>query len=192
MGFFGRFGGTDTAIAYKNIQEVPARLKLIRIISSWENLNHIPTNQRIWNKDFLVYQSTASYADMGIIETTNPLNKRIYAVVLEEGYGIKTFGKDVLKIYETNDFFEPTTETLDYSIIEEEIYLSTGAYILETTQDNLPIQKETLNSPQTFIAPVIVEETRTFNSTNDLKNSLIDTFIKIITSTGDFFTNIKR
>jgi hypothetical protein len=190
MGFFGRFGGTNEAIAYQTIRDVPARLKLIRILPNWENLNHVSHEDRVWNKDLMFYQSPKSYADIGVITTTNPVNQRIYAVVLEEGYGVKTFGETLEKVYLTNEFFEPTTETTDYSIIEGEVYLATGAYILETTQTNDPvplIQEEIINTPQNLPIPQNTEQNHVFNNTNDLKDSLVDTFIKIIVSTGDFW-----
>ena len=56
--WFGRFGGTGDMPGFNSITEVYPRLKLIRLIPNWDNLNNIPLANRSW--DGSVYQSKTS------------------------------------------------------------------------------------------------------------------------------------
>lgn len=58
--WFGRFGGTGDMPIYQSITEVPPRLKLIRVLPIYENINKTPLNQRTW--DGTTYKSNNTFA----------------------------------------------------------------------------------------------------------------------------------
>lgn len=107
--WFGRFGGTGNMPNYNSIKEVPARLKLIRAIPGWDNLNG--ASSRTWDTKILRYKSTKSYADKYVIYSRHPKNKMIYAVVLnkDKSYIKLQKGETVAAIYRTDSMFRKTT-----------------------------------------------------------------------------------
>ena len=60
--WFGRFGGTGTMPDFTDINEVFPRLKLIRAIPNWDNLNTIPLANRSWNGS--LYQSKTNSGNL--------------------------------------------------------------------------------------------------------------------------------
>ncbi len=108
--WFGRFGGTGNMPDYGSIRDVPARLKLIRAMVGWDNLNG--ATSRTWNSSILRYKSSISYADKYVIYSRHPKNNNlIYAVVLnkDSSYIKLKQGEVVKAIYNTDGLFRKTT-----------------------------------------------------------------------------------
>ncbi len=105
--WYGRFGGTGDMPAFKSISEVPARLKLIRVLANWENVNKTPLEQRSW--DGVVYKSPTAVASPDIIAVVQPETKKLFAVFLtEKGEVAIPAGKKVIAIFEVDDLFIET------------------------------------------------------------------------------------
>ncbi|MBL1170655.1 MAG: hypothetical protein D8M50_17815, partial [Candidatus Brocadia sp. AMX1] len=68
--WFLRFGGTGNMPSFQNITEVYPRLKLIRCLPNWDNLNNVPLTDRSW--DGSVYRSTKSYASSDVMYSRQP------------------------------------------------------------------------------------------------------------------------
>lgn len=49
--WYGRAGGTVNAPNYKFIREIPARLKLLKAVPTWENLNGTPVPERRYDAE---------------------------------------------------------------------------------------------------------------------------------------------
>lgn len=56
--WFGRFGGANTMPDFSAVTAVYPRLKLIRCIPNWDNLNNIGTSSRSWDGTTGVYVAT--------------------------------------------------------------------------------------------------------------------------------------
>ncbi len=102
--WYGRFGGTGDMPRYQSITEVPPRLKLIRVLTLWENLNHTPLAERTW--DGTLYESPTAMASPGLIAALQPGTNKLFVVFLTpEGRLQIPEGKEITDIYRTNDFF---------------------------------------------------------------------------------------
>ena len=102
--WYGRFGGSGNMPAYRNIFEIPPRLKLIRMVPNWENLSGIPLSERHWDGE--VYSSPNAYVSKDIICSRQPKTGKIFVVFLtNEGVVKLPSGKTVKNIYHTDDFF---------------------------------------------------------------------------------------
>jgi hypothetical protein len=123
--WYGRIGGTGDFAPLNSMREVPARLKMIRVLPAWDNLNGVPLNLRSFNSR--IYESTESYADLNLIYSRNPKNSKIYAVVLNSS-NVGIPGNYVA--YKLNDLMVPTSEVQAGSFVNGRFYLSPGAYIL--------------------------------------------------------------
>lgn len=138
--WFGRFGGTDGTTNYVSIREIPDRLKLIRLIPGWDNLNNIPLSSRSWDSANNIYKSNLSYADMNVIYSKHPKNDNIYAIILNSN------GKIILKenpkeIYLTDQLMiKSATANGDFNINGQELTLKDssnyGRMYIITTQTN--------------------------------------------------------
>lgn len=120
--WFGRYGGTGNMPAFKYIYEVYPRLKLIRCIPNWDNLNNIPLADRSWDGN--VYQSVKNsgiwtHADEYIyysrhwkrpgeifvcVQGTN--SPQLGTVTIRNGEFVK-------KIWRTNGYYEAETRGED-------------------------------------------------------------------------------
>lgn len=80
--WYGRAGGTGNSPDYKYIREIPARLKLLKAIATWENLNNTPLSKRTW--DGKVYSSPTAYMSENVIWAINPKSKKMFAVFLSK------------------------------------------------------------------------------------------------------------
>ena len=137
--WFGRFGGNTDMPDYLNISEVPARLQLIRMLPSWDNLVNVPLTERSWDGN--IYKSPNSYADSNIIYSRHPDTGKIFAVFLNTAGKIKLLEKEpVNSVYRTDSFFIETEDgSSDVQIINGEIKLIDSAgigkgYIISTTR----------------------------------------------------------
>jgi hypothetical protein len=128
MSFFGRWGGTDGAISYHRVYEVPDALKLIRLIPNWDNKQGVPLEDRHWNSASKIYQSTNSYADLGIIYSRHPDTEELYAVFLNQASFIQLRSNEsVSEIWATDGTFAKTTRADDqFTITGQKIYLASG------------------------------------------------------------------
>ena len=102
--WYGRFGGTGDMPAFKSIAEVPFRLKLIRVLANWENLNHTPLAKRTW--DGTTYQSPTAFANPGAIAVMQPVTGKLFVVFLtEKGEIALPKGKKLVAIYKADSLF---------------------------------------------------------------------------------------
>jgi hypothetical protein len=109
MSWFGRFGGTGDMPNYQGITAVPARLKLIRVLSNWENINQTPIPRRSWNGT--VYKSDNAFAGPDAISALQPGTGKFFIVFLTaQGEISIPAGKRVSSVYRTNDYFIETTD----------------------------------------------------------------------------------
>jgi len=102
--WFGRFGGTGDMSNFKSITEVPPRLKLIRVLTEWENLNLTPLENRSW--DGKVYSSNNAFASSDLIWALQPNTRKIFFVFLtQNGKLIIPAGKRIVSISRTDNLF---------------------------------------------------------------------------------------
>jgi hypothetical protein len=102
--WYGRFGGTGDMPDYKSITEVPPRLKLIRLLTDWENGNHVPLDQRQWNG--MIYKSKYAYAGPDAIALLQPGTSKLFITLLStDGTVSIPPGKIITAVYETDNLF---------------------------------------------------------------------------------------
>ncbi|WAC13220.1 hypothetical protein [Dyadobacter pollutisoli] len=110
--WYGRFGGTGDMPDYKNITEVPARLKLIRVIPAWENKNGSSLISRVW--DGQTYKSSNAFASADIIYAKKPGTQQIFAVFLTSNGTIHIpSNKKVVSIFAANDLFSAEADAMN-------------------------------------------------------------------------------
>jgi len=76
--WFGRFGGSGNMPVFNTVADVYPRLKLIRCIPNWDNLNDVPLKERSWNGE--IYQSPKSYISADLIYSRQPKTGKIFVV----------------------------------------------------------------------------------------------------------------
>src|SRR3990170_5124335 len=121
--WFGRFGGTRDMPDFKSIAKVYPRLKLIRCLPNWDNLNNVPLTDRSW--DGSVYHSTKSYVSSDVMYSRHPKTGKLFAVFLTLS-GIITLnaGETVTSVERTDGFFvESGDGSADVNITGNEIRL---------------------------------------------------------------------
>lgn len=104
--WFGRTGGTNGAPRLEMIQ-VPNKLKLVRAITGWENVNDVALKDRKWDATKQIYTSPNTYADTALIYSRHPKNHNIYAVFVSgmpATINLK-FGESVVHIYAVDGLF---------------------------------------------------------------------------------------
>ncbi len=131
--WFGRFGGSRSGDMpdYKNIYEVPARLKLVRVVPNWENLNSVPLADR--NFDGKSYRSQLSTISSDVIYSRQPGTTKIFAVFLTDAGHVRLkTGEKVVSIKRAGSYFEETEDgTADLTVSDDAI-TTTEATRLET------------------------------------------------------------
>ncbi len=130
--WFGRFGGSRNGDMpdYKNIYDVPARLKLVRVVPNWENLNSVPLSDR--NFDGKTYHSPLSVVSSDVIYSRKPGESRIYAVFLTKVGRIRLNADEkVISIKRAGKFFEETEDAAAELKISDEVILATDSTWLE-------------------------------------------------------------
>jgi hypothetical protein len=110
--WYGRFGGTGDMPNYKSISEVPPRLKLIRILTNWEDRNKVALKDRKWINS--VYSSPAARVTKNLIAIRKPGTETIFIVFVNanEKYTVPD-GYKIKQVYNTDNFFcqaRPATE----------------------------------------------------------------------------------
>ena len=108
--WYGRFGGVGNFPPLDSIRQVPDRLKLIKALPGWDNLNSVPLKSRSWSATKFEYNSTLSRANMNIIYSTHPKNKKIYMVILNKSTGFNLQGKAVDTIYSVDELFQQKSD----------------------------------------------------------------------------------
>jgi len=128
MSFFGRWGGTDGAISYKQVYEVPDALKFIRLIPNWDNKQEVPLEDRHWDVASKTYQSTNSYADLGIIYSRHPDTEELYVVFLNRTSFIQLRSNEsVSEVWSTDGTFAKTSRAdSEFTITGPNIYLASA------------------------------------------------------------------
>jgi hypothetical protein len=102
--WYGRFGGTGDMPGFRSIREVPARLKLIRMLANWENLNQTPLSQRTW--DGTTYSSPFAFASPDVIALRQPFTDKLFVVFLtNKGKAEIPRGYKIVSVYNTNELF---------------------------------------------------------------------------------------
>ncbi|WP_347275774.1 hypothetical protein, partial [Candidatus Kuenenia sp.] len=121
--WFGRFGDTVDMPDFGSITKVDSRLKLIRCIPNWDNLNNVPLSERSW--DGSVYQSTKSYADSDVMYSYHPKTGKLFAVFLTLSGAITlNAGETAISVQRTDGYFiESVDGSADVSIVGNEIRL---------------------------------------------------------------------
>jgi hypothetical protein len=128
--WYGRFGGTGDMPGFRSIREVPARLKLIRVLANWENLNQTPLQQRAW--DGTVYKSPNAFASPDVIAVKKPETEKLFVVFLTENGKVEIpKGKKVKDIYTTDDFFIEKNDADEEVIIRLNALIPAGKDCLE-------------------------------------------------------------
>jgi len=102
--WYGRFGGTGDMPNYKSISEVPPRLKLIRLLTNWEDRNGTAVAARTW--DGTTYKSKTATASPDVIALNKPGTQKIYVVFLTmQGKVSLPAGKSIATISQTDNFY---------------------------------------------------------------------------------------
>ena len=102
---------------FKSIKEVPARLKLIRVLANWENVNRTPLNQRSW--DGTTYKSPNALVTPDVISVIQPHTNKLFVVFLT-GKGEVTIprGKSLAAVYRTDDLFIESGDGADDVLLQ--------------------------------------------------------------------------
>lgn len=131
FGWYGRFGGTGDMPDYASIKDVPDRLKLIRAIPGWENLNGVKLTDRHYDDYAKSYDSPLSHIDKDILYSTHPRNGMLYVVVINPGQAIEMSGK--IDVWQADALFDKGKKTNSYSYNGSELILQQGAFIVSST-----------------------------------------------------------
>lgn len=127
--WFGRFGGSNTMPGFKNITEVYPRLKLVRCIPNWDNLNGIPLAHRWWDGD--VYQSMNSYISRDVMYSRQPKTGKLFAVFLSHDGIIRlSGGETVTSVSRVDGYFTESGDgSEDVELTDSEIRLKSDISI---------------------------------------------------------------
>ena len=102
--------------SYQSIREVPDRLKLIRIVSIWENKNATPLEQRNWDSTTGIYTSPTAYLSPDGYAAVQYETGRIF-VVFNKADGKIVFPPAVGKrVFDTDDMFIEWGEVNDIEV----------------------------------------------------------------------------
>ncbi|BBO17633.1 conserved hypothetical protein [Candidatus Brocadia pituitae] len=108
---------------FHDISEIHPRLKLIRCLPNWDNLNKVTLPDRAW--DGSVYRSTKSYASGDVMYSRHPVTEKLFAVFLTLSGAITlNAGETVTTVQRANShFIESGDGKNDVSIVGNEIRL---------------------------------------------------------------------
>lgn len=76
--WFGRWGGFRSMPNFRHATEVYPRLKLVKCIPNWDNLNNIPLGERSWDDG--VYRSPKSFISGDVMYSRHPKTKKLFVV----------------------------------------------------------------------------------------------------------------
>lgn len=101
--FFGHMGP-----GCKFVCDVPARLKLSRMLATWENLNNTPFSKRKFDKENLVYESPTAQMNMGAFAGVRPQTNKLFFVVITQTGKVKIpEGYEIDNLYMLDNLFSP-------------------------------------------------------------------------------------
>ncbi|MFO0793481.1 MAG: hypothetical protein U0586_05395, partial [Candidatus Brocadiaceae bacterium] len=127
--WFGRFGGSKTMPDFQGISDVYPRLKLVRCIPNWDNLNKVPLTDRSWDGN--VYQSPLSYISRDVMYSRHPKTGKLFAVFLTTNGIVKLNSwESVTSVRCTDGYFVETVDaSADFNIIDNEVRLKSDVNI---------------------------------------------------------------
>ena len=138
--WFGRFGLDNNSNSdmpdFASITEVYPRLKLVRCIPNWDNLNNVPVDgsSRTWNGS--VYESykdgkLRSYISSNVMYSRHPKTGKLFAVFNTTNGVIKlNTGESVTSVKRTDGYFIETVDgSADVTIMGNEIRLKSSVTI---------------------------------------------------------------
>ncbi|MFO0794405.1 MAG: hypothetical protein U0586_10125 [Candidatus Brocadiaceae bacterium] len=105
--WFGQFGisGLGSMPDFKSITDVYPRLKLVRCIPNWDNLNNVPLKDRSWNES--KYKSPKSFISSDVMYSRHPKTGKLFAVFLtKEGIIRFNEGESVTSVMRADGFFK--------------------------------------------------------------------------------------
>ena len=114
--WFGRWGGDGNLPNFQSITEVYPRLKLIRLIPNWDNLNNIPLANRSWDGN--IYQSTKdgnrqSYISSDVIYSRHWKTGKLFAVFNTTNGVINLKpGERVQSVHRVDGYFVESTDAM--------------------------------------------------------------------------------
>ena len=83
--WFGRIGGTGNCPRYRYVRDVPARLKLAKLLPVWENLNGTPLSERKYENG--VYTSPHAGMTESAIWAKHPESGEVYfSIIRKNGF----------------------------------------------------------------------------------------------------------
>ena len=106
--WYGRPGATGNMPDYKTIRDVPPRLKLVKAIPVWENINNTPLSQRKW--DGKTYSSPTAFIDKNGLGALQPQTEKFFFVFNSDKAKVPIpAGYDISAIYFTDGLFKEFT-----------------------------------------------------------------------------------
>ncbi len=137
--WFGILGNRGTMPNFTSITDVYPRLKLIRCIPNWDNLNGIATASRSWNNSTTdpIYNSydsdnnQQSYIDGNVMYSRHPKTGKLFAVFLTtNGVVNLKAGETVVSMQRTDGYFvESGDASANFDITGAEIRLKSSVSI---------------------------------------------------------------
>ena len=139
--WFGIWGNRGTMPNFSSVTDIYPRLKLIRLIPNWDNLNNIPLANRSW--DGSVYQSKTSsgnlqsYISSDLMYSRQPKTGKLFAVFNTTSGKIKLrAGETITSLQKTDGYFiEAGDASADLTVTAN----STGAEITLNSSVTIPI-----------------------------------------------------
>ena len=102
--WFGCFGGAGNMPNYMNVMDVPQRILLTRMLTTWENGNGTPLSDRSWDGE--VYQSKTAFVSKDVIAILQPYTKKLFVVFLTADGNLRIpSGRTVKAIFRTDNYF---------------------------------------------------------------------------------------
>ncbi len=137
--WFGLWGSKGNTPDFLSVTEVYPRLKLIRCIPNWDNLNGIATASRSWNNSTTdpIYNSydsdnhQQSYIDGNVMYSRHPKTGKLFVVFLTTNGVINLkAGETVVSMQRTDGYFvESGDASADFDITGAEIRLKSSVSI---------------------------------------------------------------
>lgn len=126
--WFGLYGETSGTPNFTKIVDVYPRLKLVRMVPNWDNLNSVPLAARSWRggmSDGGVYESPNSHIDSDVIYTRQPGTGKLFVVFNSTNGAVKLRpGESVASMWHTDGYFiESQDASMDFLITGQEIRL---------------------------------------------------------------------
>lgn len=104
--WYGRAGGTINAPNYKFIREIPARLKLLKAVPTWENLNVTPVPERRYDAEKMSYDSPTAHMGADCVWGKHPRDDKVFVVFLSPNAEARLpAGREVEGIYLADGLF---------------------------------------------------------------------------------------